>query len=322
MLRIRGLQKWYPGRPRPAVYKLDLDVAAGEILGFVGLNGAGKTTVIRVCAGVIRPTVGRVRVGHYDIVHEKAEASRLVGWVPEFPTFEPSARALDQLGYYAGFYGESGDAAKKHGSALMRQVGLPGLEQARLRSFSQGMKKRFSLAAALLGDPQVMLFDEILNGLDPEGVLLVRNLMLDLRDQGKAILLSSHILAEVEQVADRVAVLHRARLRRTLSREEIQEAGRHVLRVTLDAVDAGTLEYLQSLGKVEQDGRSFRIFDPSPSPAAVNTELVRRNVGVSALAYERENLEDLFFRIIAPAEAPATPPARGTGQGTAKEAAA
>lgn len=304
MLSVKSLTKVHPGRAHPTVDNVDLTVKEGEVVGLVGLNGAGKTTLVRICAGVSRPTSGSVSVLGLDMVSSKAEASAHVGWVPEYPNFEPTARALDQLTYYAGFYGESGADARAHCERLLAEVGLGARGLSRLRTYSQGMKKRFSLAAALLGDPEVLLLDEILNGLDPEGVQDVRGMMVDLRDQGTAILLSSHILAEVERVADRVAVLHQGRLRKTWTRADLERSSRPQLNLTIPRLDDRALAYLGTLGRVERQGGRVTVKDPSQGPGSVNAHLVGLGYEVTHVSMGRENLEALFLQAIEPPPGP------------------
>jgi ABC-2 type transport system ATP-binding protein len=295
VLTIRGVKKVFRGKSLPAVADLDLEVRPGEILGLVGLNGAGKTTTIRMAAGLATPTAGTVSVNGLDLVQDKAEASRYIGLVPESPTFEPASRALNQLQYYAGFYGLRGHAARDRCEELLRQVGLPEMGRVRLRTFSQGMKKRFSLAASLLGDPEILLFDEILSGLDPEGVLLTRNLMMELRGRNRGILLSSHILSEVQQVADRVAIMHQGRLVKTLKRDDAQSTGSLTLRMTISNLDDPGMELLQTYGEVRREANTVWVSRLRKDPGDINAELVRRNYRVISLGYESQNLEQAFF---------------------------
>jgi ABC-2 type transport system ATP-binding protein len=298
MLMIRGLRKVFRGKLAPAVTDLDLEVRPGEILGLVGLNGAGKTTTIRMAAGLSTPTAGAVSVFGLDVTRQKVEASRHIGWVPETPNFEPAARAINQLRYYAGFYGLTGAAARTRCAELLQQVGLPNLERTRLRTFSQGMKKRFSLAAALLGDPEILLFDEILSGLDPDGVLLTRKLMMELRGQDRGILLSSHILSEVQQVADRVAILHLGRLVKVLDKNDLETAVGATLRITVVNLDDRALELLRGFGEVRRESNTVWITNPRAESTEINAELVRRNYRVVSMTYETRNLEQMFFDAI------------------------
>ncbi|MDE1819843.1 MAG: ABC transporter ATP-binding protein [Euryarchaeota archaeon] len=298
MLEISGLSKQYPTQREPALRDLSLSVHDGEIVGFVGLNGAGKTTAIRVAAGVALPSSGAVRLDGFDIVAEKIRAASTLGWVPEFPNFEPQGRALQLLEYFSGYHRMEGPQARDWCRFLLARVGLEGHERERVGTFSQGMKKRFALAAALLSKPKNLLLDELLNGLDPQGIRFSRNLLLSLRHQGCAILLSSHILTEIEQLADRIAFVHQGRLIRLISRGELEKAPGSRLRVKLSNPDSGALDYLSSLGKAVSEGSSLVLDAPGVDPAEVNQALVQRGYRVADLHTEREDLEAYFFRLI------------------------
>ena len=200
MIEVIGLTKSYSRHWTPAVSDLSLTVGKGEIVGFVGLNGAGKTTTIKTGAGVLLPSSGTVVIDGRDIVREKKEASAMLGWIPEYPVFEPGARALQLLQYYSGFVPSASRTASECVELLAR-VGLANYERNKLRSYSQGMRKRFALAVALVNSPENFLLDEALNGLDPEGIHQVRELADALRKDGASVLLSSHILSEVQALS-------------------------------------------------------------------------------------------------------------------------
>lgn len=290
---------------------MNFDVQNGEILGFVGLNGSGKTTTIRIAAGVSLPTKGTVLMDGHDVVKEKVAASRSVGWVPEFPNFELNARARDLLLYFAGFYGISKGEAAKRASELFTALGLSGSENRKLRTYSQGMKKRFSLVASILPDPQNYLLDEILNGLDPEGVKFVRKLLVEQRKRNKAILLSSHILAEVQALSDRVAFIHRGKLVKVVTRGELERAsgigssgGTNegdgiVLRIVISNLNDNALTYLRTLGGVQvaQAGEVLLSNFHGDSSELV-AELVKRGLMVREITREKSSLEEYFFRLI------------------------
>jgi len=222
MLQFRNLSKSFRGyKDRKAIDSISFDVMDGEVVGFVGLNGAGKTTTMRIACGVALPTSGVVLVDGHDIVHDKLKASKQIGWVPESPNFEMGEKALSLMEYFCSFYGLDSLEAKRSSVYLLERVGLDRVAEKKLRTYSQGMKKRFSLAAAMISDPQNHLFDETLNGLDPEGVQFVRNLIVSLRKSSKAVLLSSHILTEVENLADRIVLIHNGKIAREIKREEL-----------------------------------------------------------------------------------------------------
>lgn len=297
MIKIDGLTKVFSKKAGPAIDSVSFDVSDGEIVGFVGLNGAGKTTTIRVASGVSIPTSGNVSVDGNDIVTQKVEASRRIGWVPELPNFEPNASAMSLMKYFAGFYDIPASEVESRSKELLKSVGLEGNEEKKLRAFSQGMKKRFSLAASQLGNPKNYLFDEVLNGLDPEGIRYFRNLILDLRTQGAAVLLSSHILVEVESLADRVVVIHRGKIIKTITRSELEKVGGNVVRVVISNMNDDALAYLKTLGSVTVDGDAVYL-SGAVDPTKLNSELVARGFKVAELGLRKEGLEEYFLNLI------------------------
>jgi ABC-2 type transport system ATP-binding protein len=301
MLHLQGLTKYYTRNGNPAINAVDFDVNDGEIVGFVGLNGAGKTTTIRIATGVSLPSAGTVLVDGHDIVKEKAEASKYIGWVPEFPNFEQNAKAANLMLYFAGFRGIKKEEAMKRSAELLRAVNLAGFERKKLRTYSQGMKKRFSLAAAMLADPKNYLFDEILNGLDPEGIHFIRSLMVDLKTRGKAVLLSSHILSEIENISDRVVFIHRGKIIKIATREELAQIGKSggVLRIVLQNMNDKAVQYLKTLGEVRVEGQdTILLSNFSGDPTLVSTELIKRGYLIREFAYEKSSLEQYFFKLV------------------------
>jgi ABC-2 type transport system ATP-binding protein len=297
MIKIEGLTKAFSrGGPR-AVDAVSFDVADGEIVGFVGLNGAGKTTTIRVAVGVSLPTAGTVLVDGHDVVTDKVEASRRTGWVPELPNFEPNSSAISLMEYYAGFYGVPTAEAKSRSMDLLGTFGLQGEESKKLRAYSQGMKKRFALAASMLGEPKNYVFDEVLNGLDPEGIRYFRRLMLDLKAKGSAVLLSSHILVEVESIADRVVIIHKGRVIKTLAKGELAQAGGVSIRMVVANVDERLLAYLRGMGETKVEGTTI-ILTSNSDPARLNSELVKMGYEVSEFAAQKEGLEEYFLDLV------------------------
>jgi ABC-2 type transport system ATP-binding protein len=302
MIRIEKLSKSY-GRKQPlAISDVDFEVKDGEVLGFVGLNGAGKTTTIRVAVGVSLPTRGSVQIDDNDIVTSKAKASSRLGWVPEIPNFEPNAKALSLMKYFCGFYNIPSSSAAARSKELLASVGLEGAEGKKFSAYSQGMKKRFSLAVSLISDPQNYLFDEILNGLDPAGIQYFRNTVMQLRKEGRAILLSSHILAEVEAMADRVVFIHKGRVIKVATMAEVSSLGTSAIVLTVQNLDEKGLAYLRTLGEVSVDGQTVRLSGSRTEPSDINAELARQGYKVSQLVEEKAGLEEGFFKLIGEAE--------------------
>lgn len=298
MIDIQNVTKYY-GKTL-AVQDVSFKVNNGEIVGFVGLNGAGKTTTINISVGVLNPTSGDVLIDGYSITKEKKKASWNVGWVPELPIFEQDVKALDYFLYIAGFYGISGDEAKRKAKELFELVGLQGAEKKKLSQYSQGMKKRFALAASLISDPKNFLFDEVLNGLDPQGIAFFRNLALDFKKQGKAVLFSSHILSEVENLADRVVFIHKGRIVKEMSMEEIRGLGKtDTVKVVLDkSPDDKAIRICSAFGSVNVQGSTIFVQGFNGNLAEISAELAKAGYNVIEIGKVHANLEEVFFKII------------------------
>lgn len=301
MITIENLTKIYSAKEGAVVDSLSLEIRDGEIFGFVGLNGAGKSTTIRISAGVTLPTKGDVLIDGKSITKEKAEASRQMGWVPELPNFEMNVKPVPLMRYFAGYYGLKGEEEEEHINQLLKQVGLWEHRNKKLRGYSQGMKKRFSLAESLLGDPNNLMFDETLNGLDPGGVQFVRNLIMDQKKKGKAILLSSHILSEIEALSDRIGIIHHGKLLKVLDRGQLNELGREKISMEIDNFDDGAQKLLSRYGDVKLSNgevmlTSLRV-DKGNYPGIL-TDLVQGGYKVRSFEPSGESLEEYFFNTI------------------------
>ncbi|MBN2839588.1 MAG: ABC transporter ATP-binding protein [Coriobacteriia bacterium] len=207
---IRGARKRYKpivGAPqRDAVRGVDISVAPGTIHGLLGPNGAGKTTTIKMLLGLVRPTAGEFTILGEDSTQPAGR--RNVGFMPEQPYFPQHLRAAQALKLYAQLGGVPKDQIAARTSRLMERVGLQGREKTTLDAFSRGMLQRLGIAQALINEPTVVVLDEPASGLDPVGQRDIRNLMLELRDSGVTVLLSSHQLSEVEAVCDDVTIMN------------------------------------------------------------------------------------------------------------------
>lgn len=301
VITIEHVSKSYSSKSPLAVDDMSLEVKDGEILGLVGLNGAGKTTTIRMASGIILPTRGTIRVDGHDIVKEKLKASSQVGWIPEFPNFEPNARPIPLMKYFAGFY----DIEEKDVDGFIKEsldrVGLSSYLGRKLRTYSQGMKKRFSIAESLLGDPQNILFDETLNGLDPEGVVFVRKLMLDLKSKGKAILLSSHILTEVQNIADKVAIISRGKLIKTLNRDDMKSLGKEAIHLSIDNPNEKVSKLLEGYGHIDLNGGEVTITELSISKKdypEIPQKLMENGYLLRNFSTSGVSLEEYFFSLV------------------------
>jgi ABC-2 type transport system ATP-binding protein len=286
-----------------ALKDVSFDVKNGEVVGYVGLNGAGKTTTIRIAIGVLPPDRGDVYIDGVSVTRDKKRASWRVGWVPELPIFETEFKAIDYFVYLAGYYGITGSEARSLARELLSRFGLEDAINRKLSTFSQGMKKRFALAVSMINDPPNFIFDEVLNGLDPQGIAFFRELALEFRKRGKAVLFSSHILSEVEGIADRVVFIHKGRIIGNYSMDEIRHKAVSALHLTLNRVDDAVLKVLEKYGEPSTlDSRRVILRRPSVDSSIIIAELVKVGVGVLEAKYEERSLEDFFFNLIREAE--------------------
>lgn len=200
-IECTDVSKTYPGGV-PALRDVDLSIRAGQVYGLVGRNGAGKTTLMRILVGLVEPSSGSASVLGEAV--GGPTNGQLVGSLIEAPAFYPHLTGWDNLALLARYLGCPRDQVDQ----VLHTVGLTERARSRFSAYSLGMKQRLGIAAALLGDPPVLILDEPVNGLDPQAMVHVRGLMARMRDEGRTVLLSSHLLAELEQVCDRVAVLH------------------------------------------------------------------------------------------------------------------
>ena len=198
-------------RRKTALHPLNLSIHEGEIFGYLGPNGAGKTTTLRLLMGIIFPTAGSARILGRDMQDPRIKAQ--IGFLPEQPYFYDYLTASELLHYYAQLSGvPAGDRAPKV-AAMLKRVGLADAAGLQLRKFSKGMLQRVGIAQAILHDPKVVFLDEPMSGLDPIGRREVRDLIQQLKDDGKTVFFSTHILSDAEDLCDRVAVLHQGTLR-------------------------------------------------------------------------------------------------------------
>ncbi len=207
-----------------AVRDLSFVVHAGECVGFIGANGAGKSTTIKTLVGFMYAERGTARVCGF--ASGDPQGRRQVGYLPEVALYYPFMKAGELLTLYGTLGGMPRDALRRRIPEVLAMTGLPGAENALLRTFSKGMQQRLGIAQALVAEPQLLVLDEVSSGLDPLGRYDLRKLLQALREQGRTLFFSSHELSEVESLCDRVLLIHEGRLLREISRDALREIGR------------------------------------------------------------------------------------------------
>jgi ABC-2 type transport system ATP-binding protein len=295
-VEARGLVKRY-GHVT-AVAGVDLTVDAGDIYGYLGPNGAGKTTTLRMLLGLVRPDEGSVRVLGRDPVAEGGRALGGVAGFVEAPAFYPYLTGRKNLELLADFDGGGRDERARI-DGVLDEVGL--LERAgdRVGGYSQGMRQRLGIAASLLRAPQLLVLDEPANGLDPAGIRGMRDLVVRLSEQGMTILYSSHLLAEVEEVCNRVAIVDRGRVVYEGRIDELRRSfGEHYVLHSSDPARAHDLAVAATGIDVagERDGLRFAVAS-AEALDAFTVALGRAGIGIRSLEVDTASLEDLFFRL-------------------------
>jgi ABC-2 type transport system ATP-binding protein len=292
VVETRGLTKRY-GERIVAVSDLALRVRRGEVYGFLGPNGAGKTTTLRMLLGLIRPSAGTALV-----LGEPPGSSRglaRLGAMIEAPAFYPFLSARDNLRVLAKYAG----VPESRIGPVLDEVDLASRAGDKFGTYSQGMKQRLGVAAALLKDPELLILDEPTNGLDPAGMAEMRTLIRDLGRGRHTVLLSSHLMTEVEQVCDRVGVIRGGQLVAEGTVDELRARTREGLIVRAEpfAEAKRIVASYEPLDKIEERDGALRI-DTDPRRAAeINRALVSAGIAVSELRPERASLEEVFFEL-------------------------
>ena len=310
MIEVRGLTKVYRTgflrRSVTALDGLDLHVRPGEVFGFLGPNGAGKTTTLKILLGFVRATAGEARI--LGAPPDDPAVRRRIGYLPEQPYFYDYLTGLELLDYVGRLHGLPAAVRAERGAGLLEEVGIADAGRLQLRKFSKGMLQRVGLAQALINDPELVLLDEPMSGLDPMGRMQVRDLILRLRREGRTVFFSSHVLSDVETLADRVAILARGRLVAQGTLEELL-AGREerveLCAAGLPADAAARLAAMAARHVVRGDQHIFAIDSRARAEAALGA-LAAAGGRLVSFTPQRGTLEEIFVERVAdaPAEEP------------------
>ncbi len=288
----------WPGRPPfVALDGLSLNVGRGEIFGFLGPNGAGKTTTLKILLGLVRPTSGSA----FLLGQPAGDVAtrRRIGFLPESPYFYDYLTAEEFLGFYGQLAGLDRSAITQRVTDLLGLVGLAEARTRQLRKFSKGMLQRVGLAQALIHDPELIILDEPMTGLDPVGRKQVRDLILSLRDCGKTVFFSTHILHDVEMICDRVGIVMKGRLVASGRVDElVRQDHTQSVEVVCQQLKVDGNAFIHSLAtRVLQQGQQCLIVLPSPDAVDALVGEIRRQGGkLLSVTPHKASLEDLFFQ--------------------------
>jgi ABC-2 type transport system ATP-binding protein len=291
VIEVRGLTKRF-GQVL-AVDRLSFQVERGTVTGFLGPNGAGKTTTLRMLLGLVEPTAGSATIDGRRY-RDLEDPLHHVGAVLEASSFHPGRTARGHLRVQA----MAGRIGRSRVDEVLELVGLVGDADRRVGGFSLGMRQRLGLAAALLDEPEVLILDEPANGLDPEGVRWLRELLRGLAEQGRTVLVSSHILAEVAQTVDNVVILDRGHLVAQSALEELTAGAHRVVRVRTPRAE-------ELRAALVADGARAQLLTPDrlqvtgATPERVGTLAAERSIPIFESSAEVANLEDVFFQLTA-----------------------
>jgi ABC-2 type transport system ATP-binding protein len=290
---------WRP-RPRRALDQVSFDVPQGEVFGLLGPNGAGKTTTLKLLMDLLRPTSGRAEL--FGRPASDPDSRRRVGFVPEQPYYYDHLTADELVQYFAGLSGLTGADRATRAAAVLARAGIRDEDRRRpLRQFSKGMLQRVGLAQALVHDPELVVLDEPMSGLDPIGRRDVRQIILQLRDEGRTVLFSSHILSDAEQLCSHVAILARGRI---VSLGKLTDLTAPALRgseVVVSGLNAETAARITpTVARVTAiaDGRYCFELSPGDRPEALIAVTSAAGATLVSVSPVRASLEDVFLEAI------------------------
>jgi ABC-type multidrug transport system ATPase subunit len=297
MIEIEGLRKEYRrlrGGHTVAVAGLDLSVPEGGVFGFLGPNGAGKTTTIRCLLGLVRPSAGRLSLLGADVGHALPSVIGRVGSIVEAPAMFPRFTGRRNLEILARIHGE-GDAAI---DASLERVGLRDRAKDPVRTYSLGMKQRLAIAATLLRDPSLLILDEPANGLDPAGIVEVRELLRSLGAEGRTVFVSSHILSEVQQTADHVAIVAKGKLIKAGAVNEVlATTGTSGVIVKLADLEAGRRALADANIPATIEAGAIRADVPADQSERISRTLAQAGLYVTELRPDTVDLETVFLEL-------------------------
>jgi len=303
-IEILGLEKTYlvgfwAKRAKRALHPLHLTVEEGEIFGFLGPNGAGKTTTLKLLMGLVFPTAGSARLLGREWTDPEVKAQ--IGFLPEQPYFYDHLTAHELLEYYAQLSGVPAKERSRRVEATLQRVGLKDVRGVQLRKFSKGMLQRAGIAQAILHEPKLVFFDEPMSGLDPMGRREVRDLMEELKHEGKTVFFSTHILSDAEALCDRVAIIHQGELRGVGAVADLTSSVQGKVEVIWQGPQIPA--FMKALGaECHVTGDTVRtIIDESQQDAVIDA-LRRERLRLIALIPVRTSLEAYFVEKLRRAE--------------------
>jgi ABC-2 type transport system ATP-binding protein len=283
-------------RSQRALDGLSLEVKEGEVFGFLGANGAGKTTTLKLLMSLIYPTAGRAQILGRSI--EDIEMHKEIGYLPEAPYFYDYLTAREFLNYCGKLFGMGKEERERRIKELLKLVDMEQAIDMQLRKYSKGMLQRVGIAQALINNPKVVFMDEPMSGLDPIGRIEVRDIINSLRDQGKTVFFSTHILSDVEVLCDRVAILNKGKLIGYGRLADLQQLRDKTMEIVARGVDKAALEHLKTkVLSIKETASGIHIQVADESEVDPVLSIIRRSSGqLVSVNPLKSSLEDFFLR--------------------------
>ena len=302
MLIIKDLEKSY-GKFQ-ALNKLDLDIKQGEIFGFIGPNGAGKSTTMKIVSGLLTPDSGEVYVDGMDAIKNNKKLKEKIGYMPDFFGVYDNLKAYEYLEFFGSIYGINGKEIKDLSMDLLELVNLENKYDAYVDGLSRGMKQRLCLARCLIHNPQLLILDEPASGMDPRARFEMKNILKNLKDMGKTIIVSSHILSELGEICTNIGIVESGKMVCQGTVEDIMTAvsGNHPIGITvLDKVEEAIkiLKEIPKVGKVKfENNKITAAFNGNEEECVILLKmLINNEIPIISFNRESTSLEDIFIKI-------------------------
>jgi ABC-2 type transport system ATP-binding protein len=303
MIRIKDLRVDYDDLC--AVKDLSLDVGPGEVCGLIGPNGAGKTTTMRAMLGLLEPTYGEIEVMGVDVRERPKDVCRIVGFMPDFPPVYEDLMVWEFLDMFAASYGLNASQRRHAVADHLDMVGLTEKREAMVGELSRGMRQRMMLAKTLIPNPHILLLDEPASGIDPQGRIDLKNILIRLAEEKKTVLISSHILAEMNEFCTSVVIMEKGRVIVSGRIEEVNQRVMGDSYLTVEVLSEPELfQWVvgsdERAGAIESRGKNvyeFRYRGDAQAASELLANLVQQGVRISGFARRRDNLEDLFLKV-------------------------
>ncbi len=302
MIEVHDLTKKYGDLH--AIHKIELKLEKGDVFGFIGPNGAGKTTTMRILATLLNPTWGEAYVGGYSIYTKPKEIRRIIGYMPDFFGVYDNMKVIEYLEFFAAAYRIKGPSRRKICDEVLELVDLGYKRNELVTSLSRGMTQRLGLARVLLHDPQVLLLDEPASGLDPRARIEIRGLLKELRNMGKTIMISSHILPELADICNKIGIIEKGEL---IVNTDVDDVMRQVRQQTVLLIDVRTdrdaagklLEQHDLVEKVEESDDALRVtlVEGEHDYSILAKLLIDNGHALTRLSEEEINLETAFMTL-------------------------